>query len=81
MEFKKKVCVDKRKKPRRWFWKKSSPKAPYIYTICVAETSYDFMGFWALKDTLWFKNLNCVIEVGEEATKNVWNIHITTAKH
>ena len=63
------------------FEKKSIAKAPYIYTIWVAETNYDFMGLWAVKDTLWFKDLNCVIEVGEEATKNVWNIHITIAKH
>ena len=63
------------------FGEKSIPKAPYIYTILVAETNYNVMGFWAVKDKLWFKDLNCVIEVGQEATKNVWNIHITTAKH
>ena len=28
------------------FEKKSSPKAPYIYTKLVAENTYDFKGIW-----------------------------------
>ena len=47
----------------------------------MTEKTYDFKNFGAVKDTLWLKNLNSDIEVGEEATKNVWNIHITIAKH